>query len=353
MKSERLAYAFGKINDDLIYGAVNDTKKKYGWRGWFAAAACVCLVVGAAVALWPSGGKETVQEQLLAAIKTGGTMDTAAVETTIPVDSRIAVYEQIYAGNSTGIGIDGPESPDSTKNLQPFVGNIYIQYGENIWYRVKGMDEIKYLISEDAAGTLRLWEYRSFLVMDSILAQARGDGATDYELAEIEGDTRAQFPDADLSPYTYGDVYRIIYNVAGADDIVGITAAPSTSNNTDFGKQIQKQVGTHTYDDRDSVALFYDSTVNVVCNSAASWESSYSEKDKYIYSFSTDDDDKLTSGEETWATRYLTITLRSGTTIDSWKYTALSGRFYEFGGIYTEPLDEDTVYAINGIFGIE
>lgn len=280
-------------------------------------------------------------------------MDTAAVETTIPVDSRIAVYEQIYAGNSTGIGIDGPESPDSTKNLQPFVGNIYIQYGENIWYRVKGMDEIKYLISEDAAGTLRLWEYRSFLVMDSILAQARGDGATDYELAEIEGDTRAQFPDADLSPYTYGDVYRIIYNVAGADDIVGITAAPSTSNNTDFGKQIQKQVGTHTYDDRDSVALFYDSTVNVVCNSAASWESSYSEKDKYIYSFSTDDDDKLTSGEETWATRYLTITLRSGTTIDSWKYTALSGRFYEFGGIYTEPLDEDTVYAINGILGIE
>ena len=81
MKSERLAYAFGKINDDLIYGAVNDTKKKYGWRRWIAAAACVCLVVGAAVALWPSGGKETVQEQLLAAIKTGGTMDTAAVET--------------------------------------------------------------------------------------------------------------------------------------------------------------------------------------------------------------------------------------------------------------------------------
>lgn len=50
MKSERLAYAFGKINDDLIYGAVNDTKKKYGWRRWIAAAACVCLVVGAAVA---------------------------------------------------------------------------------------------------------------------------------------------------------------------------------------------------------------------------------------------------------------------------------------------------------------
>lgn len=54
-----------------------------------------------------------------------------------------------------------------------------------------------------------------------------------------------------------------------------------------------------------------------------------------------------------WATRYLTITFRSGMMIDSWKYTALSGRFYEFGGIHTEPLDEDTVYAINGILGIE
>lgn len=35
---------------------------------------------------------------------------------------------------------------------------------------------------------------------------------------------REQFPDADLSPCTYGDVYRIIYNVENADDIVSITA---------------------------------------------------------------------------------------------------------------------------------
>lgn len=351
MKNERLAYAFGKIDDDLIYNAVNDIKKKHGWRKWIAVAACVCLVVGTAAAIRTSEGRKTVQEQLLAATKTGGAMDTAAVETMVPVQGRIAVYEQIYAGNSTDI-YDTPESPDSTKNLQPFVGGIYIQYSENTWYRIKGMDEIKYLISEDAAGTLRLWEYRSFLVMDGILAQARENGATDDELAEIEGDISGQFPDADLSPYTYGDVYRIIYNVESADDIVGITAAPSTSNNTDFGKQIQEQVGTHTYDDRDSVMLFYDSTVDVACNGAIGWDSYYSER-KYTYSFSTDDDDKLTSGEETWADRYLTITLRSGTTIDSWKYTALSGRFYEFGGICTEPLDEGTVYALNGIFGIE
>ena len=34
MKSERLAYAFGKINDDLIYGAVNEhTLGCEIWRG--------------------------------------------------------------------------------------------------------------------------------------------------------------------------------------------------------------------------------------------------------------------------------------------------------------------------------
>ena len=74
MKNERLAYAFGKIDDDLIYGAVHDTKKKYGWRRWIAAAACVCLVAGTAAAIWTSGGKKTVQEQLLAATKTRGAM---------------------------------------------------------------------------------------------------------------------------------------------------------------------------------------------------------------------------------------------------------------------------------------
>jgi len=355
MKNERLVHAIGKINDDLIYNAVNDVKvrKKGGWLKWGAVAACLCLVAGAVIAavLQSSHSGETVQEQLLAATKVSGGIDTAARETVLPVGDRIAVYEQIYVGSSAAV--DTPESPDSTEKLLPFVGDVYIRYGESSWYRVKGMDEIKYLISEDSEGTLRLWEYRSFVVMDGILAEARADEATEDELAGIENNTREQFPDADLSAYTYGDVYRIIYNVEGADDIVSIIAAPSRSNNTDFGKQIQEQVGTHIYDDPDSITLFYGITVNVACNGATGWDSFYSERDRYTYSFSTDEDDKLTSGEETWADRYLTITLRSGTTIDSWKYTALSGRFYEFGGILTEPLAENEVYELNSIFGIE
>lgn len=360
MKGERIYKSLNLVDEAYIAESAPVIRAggKGAWSKWAAVAACLCLVMGAATVtvMQLSHRGESVQEQLLAATKTSGAMEAAAIETVLPVEGRIAVYEQIYAGCSADIVT--PESPDSTEKLLSFVGDIYVQYGENSWYRVKGMDEIKYLISEDASGTLRLWEYRSFLVMDGILAEAaRGVEATEDELAEIlaetENNTREQFLDADLSPYTYGDIYRIIYNVEGADDIVSITAAPSNSNNTDFGKQIQKQVGTHTYDDLDSITLFYSITVNVVCNGATGWESYYSERDRYTYSFSTDEDDKLTSGEETWASRYLTVTLRSGTTIDSWKYTALSGKFYEFGGIVTEPLAETQVYEINSIFGIE
>ncbi len=47
MKNERLVHAIGKINDDLIYNAVNDVKagKKGGWFKWGAVAACLCAAV--------------------------------------------------------------------------------------------------------------------------------------------------------------------------------------------------------------------------------------------------------------------------------------------------------------------
>ena len=55
MKNEKMLHAIGQIDDELIYGAVNDVKakqtKKLGWHKWAAMAACLCLVVvGALVA---------------------------------------------------------------------------------------------------------------------------------------------------------------------------------------------------------------------------------------------------------------------------------------------------------------
>lgn len=46
MKNEKLIHAIGKIDDDLIYHAVNDVKvrKKSVWLRWAAAAACLCII---------------------------------------------------------------------------------------------------------------------------------------------------------------------------------------------------------------------------------------------------------------------------------------------------------------------
>lgn len=47
MKNEKLLGAIGKIDDNLIHGAVNDApkKKKPIWIKWGAMAACLCLIV--------------------------------------------------------------------------------------------------------------------------------------------------------------------------------------------------------------------------------------------------------------------------------------------------------------------
>ena len=47
MKTEKLLNAIGKIDDNLIYGAVNDakTKKKNIWIKWSAAAAFLAFVI--------------------------------------------------------------------------------------------------------------------------------------------------------------------------------------------------------------------------------------------------------------------------------------------------------------------
>ena len=51
--------------------------------------------------------------------------------------------------------------------------------------------------------------------------------------------------------------------------------------------------------------------------------------------------------------RYLTLETSAGTVIDSLKYTAAGGQFYEYGGIAYAPLDPETAAAVTSLLGIE
>lgn len=66
MKNEKLLRAIGKIDDELVYGAVNDTKAKKhkipGWAKWSSAvAACLCVVIGG-IFLFVHIGEKTAPE---------------------------------------------------------------------------------------------------------------------------------------------------------------------------------------------------------------------------------------------------------------------------------------------------
>ena len=151
--------------------------------------------------------------------------------------------------------------------------------------------------------------------------------------------------------HTYGDILSIIYGVDSPEDIVSITTSPSKANNTDAAIAIQKKVGTQTYTSREDIEAFFSVVWDVVCYGTDS--ESQADNNRFTYSFSTDSSDKLTSGESTYGTRRIKIEFVDGSILDSWQYSALSGSFCEYGGIFTEPLSDEDVFVLNDIFGIK
>lgn len=319
MKQEELFEIIGQADEAYVVQAGKKrTKKKYRWLKWSALAACIAVVAVFAYV--------RLDFRLLMWFSFGGDVDTAAHETQIPLEGRIAIYEEVALRRG---------------DLENYTGEMYLQNGESLWYYPEGSDSLQYLIRVTKGEAPTLWIFRSFRVVQDMNSQ---EDAAWYQ---------EHYPKADFSPYTYGDVYRIIYGVESADDIASITARPSTANNTDLGKEIQRQVGTRTHRDREDIEAFYQVTKDVLCLGSSDWRDYSAAAERFTYSFSTDAEDKLTSGEETWGCRYLTVTLKDGSRIDSWKYNALKGCFYEFGGIGTKPLEETAVQALNAILGIQ
>ncbi|MBE6994999.1 MAG: hypothetical protein E7423_10260 [Ruminococcaceae bacterium] len=342
MDKEQLMRALGEIDDAYIMEAAPQAVRKRPRLLWPAAAACAALALALAGFLYHPApapvtqAPETTQSALLASLKNGGVQETAAREASVPVEGRIAVYEQIGSGG----------------RLADLTGEPFAETETGVWRRVTGMEALKYLLLEEENGPT-LWEFRSFAVLDGALMQLEAAEATETELKELRSQYAARFPDADLSPYTYGDVLRIIYGVESAEDLKSVTASPSVANNTDEGKAIQREVGTRVYDDPETLQLFYDAVSPVVCWGSCGWSAVYRDRTEYRYSFSTDSDDKLTSGEETWGTRYLTVETDTGLTNERWKYSSLYGMFFEFGGVGTESLTPEQVNDLNALFGIE
>lgn len=303
MTTKTISDAVTNIGTEYIeraadYSAKEKTNKPI-WFKWAAAAAC--LAVAAVVGIGFFANKPTDFNSFMANY---GTDDTVHY-TNVGIADMIACYNEV--------SIDG-------NKLEKYIGEQYKTADSSIWYLPVGVTDLKYLIRQENGGDCSLWVFSDFVINEG------------------------EF-------YTYGDVLKTIYGVTGADDLVSIVTTPSNNNNTDLGRAIQAKVGTNEYTERESIEAFYDIVSNVVCYGADS--TSDADDTRFTYSFSTDDKDKLTSGESTYGTRFIKVALKSGTTVDSWKYNALSGCFFEYGGIFTEPLTDEAVNKLNNIFGIK
>ena len=301
MKKEQLYEVLGDINENYINDAHLTTKKKSrpAWIKWGAMAACFCLMLVGGILF------NSLRPTDFHSMVTGGSVNNPLTITTLNIDGRLACYAQLNI--------------DSSK-LEHYVGEQYLAEDIRTWYYPTESGNLKYLIQKDNSGTLTLWAFDSFCME--------------------EGET-----------HTYGDILSIIYGVDSPEAIVSITTSPSKANNTDAGIAIQKKVGTQTYTSREDIEAFFSVVWDVVCYGADS--ESKADNNRFAYSFSTDSSDKLTSGESTYGTRCIKIEFADGSILDSWQYSALSGSFCEYGGIFTEPLSDEDVFVLNDIFGIK
>lgn len=222
-----------------------------------------------------------------------------------PTEEETDVYDLLIISSGFNIGnyqalyqqIYKPLAEKEIGKLEENTGVLVSETADGVkFFGLKGREDLQYVITEN--GEYNLWKFYQF------------NGKN----------------------YPYRDVLEMVYNVTAAEDIQKIVVKPSLSDNTDEGKKLQAQIGVRTISDRKDIERFY----RILTGIDRSGEVLY-----------------MGSGrEEFLADRYLEIVLSDGRTIDALKYYAVSGNFYEFGGLCYNGLSEEDQEWLKAVMGI-
>ena len=266
---------------------------------------------------WCGVEPQTLQERLLNVYPmdwSGGSMNDVyyASWVTLPLGEQGTVY-------------NAPAYAAGDPDLSPFLGEKLFDHVQMSWYRVKDMKGLKYVISLDGEGKMRLWEYRY----------------RDRESWE--------------EPRSMADLLREIYAVEGPEDLRKIVV---TKGRFASGTPADKTL-SRTIEDRDSIEIFCAILFKLNWTGLPfEWKAqSFPE---YTYSFTPEDGKWPPDTEylEYLSQRRITLEFADGTTMDHWYYNAVYGyleRVYGYGEHIQpdEPLPPEDVYALNVLFGIE
>ncbi len=318
MKKEELFGAIGKINSETIERNApfeRDDHKVVNWKRWIASAASLAVIVGAGLfayhqlkindkSVYPDKGIEDIinmpqedlpeQEKMVdisSLLLAEGDMREEALRIS---QVRIGDYTALYEGVDSVS--DDVLAASRGKELEENQG----------WYKVSGHEELQYLIRE-SDGECTLWKFESFLTEE----------------------------------YPYKDVLEMVYGITSADDIRKITVTAANMDNSDEGKRIQEEIGQYEITSSLDIQQLYDILFGLTCYGSDHWD---------MIDYGADDAGMTKSVQ---MGRYLAIELDNGIIIDSMKYTAVSGMFYEYGGVAYNSLSVQDKETVDRIFQIE
>lgn len=310
MKKEDLFEGFGALDDTLLERSENAGERNRNhvsiWIKIGSMAACLILILGVSVLglnsnREPNSNKEPnsvnndisseryVDVSTLLASNMGFTMTEQELRMTfVEVGEYSAMYEQVRSVKSN--------------RLKNSIGNEV--EGTQNWYRISGHEDMQYLILNDD-NEYSLWKFSSY----------------------------------QSENYSYSDVLQNIYNIKSAEDIEKIIVSPANMDNTDEGKELQNEIGTHTITDAAAIQSIYQVLTGLTCYGDDNWEMIGFDDTTLLY--------------QVRVGRYLTLVTSEGMEIDTLKYTAVSNRFYEYGGIAYSELSVDEKTMVEEILGIE
>lgn len=259
---------------------------------------------------WCGLEPQTVQERLLntCSLNWGdGSLNDiyVAARATLPLWENGAMYHS-------------PTYWPEKHDLSPFLGDWLLDHEEMSWYRVKGMKGLKYLISRDGEGGLRLWEYR-------------------YRIQEDWEE-----------PQSMEDLLYSVYGVEGPEDLRRIVVTQGRFRYRDPSL-------SRTIEDRESIEAFW-TVISGLNWSNMPYEWKAYDFPEYTYSF-TLEDGNWPPETEYLSQRAITLVFADGTTMEDWHYNAVFGyleRVYGHGEHIQpdEPLPPEDVYTLNALFGI-
>ena len=318
MKKEELFEAIGKINSETIERNASfrrDDHKVVNWKRWIVAVASLAVIVGAGLFAYHQLGindKSTYPDEGIEGIVSLPQEDLPEQEKMVDISSLLLAQgdmreealriSQVRIGDYTAFyeGVDSVSddvlAASRGKELEENRG----------WYKVSGHEELQYLIQE-SDGECTLWKFGSFLSEE----------------------------------YSYKDVLEMVYGITSAEDIRKVTVTAANMDNSDEGKRIQEEIGQYEIAGSLELHQLYDILFDLTCYGSNHW-------DMIDYG---DDDVGMTKSVQMG--RYLAIELDNGIIIDSMKYTAVSGMFYEYGGVAYNRLSVQDKETVDRIFQIE